>query len=160
MILKFRQRFLSFFDSYDIYDENGDVYYTVEGKISWGHKFHIYDINHELVAILKQRVFTFLPKLDIYDANENLIGTISQRFYLFQPKYDIDMNGWEIQGNFLEWDYMITKNGTNVAKISKQIFNFMDTYMIEVDKENALCALLVVVSIDAIKCTRRAINND
>ena len=56
MKLLFRQRFLSFFDSYDIYDEYGEVYFKVVGKLAWGHKFHVYDRNDNLVAILNQRV--------------------------------------------------------------------------------------------------------
>lgn len=35
MRLLFKQRFLSWFDSYDIYDEEGRTAYTVEGKLSW-----------------------------------------------------------------------------------------------------------------------------
>ena len=34
MRLLFKQRFLSWFDSYDIYDEEGRTAYTVEGKLS------------------------------------------------------------------------------------------------------------------------------
>lgn len=37
MKLYFKQRFFSWFDSYDIYHEDGSVAYTVEGKLSWGH---------------------------------------------------------------------------------------------------------------------------
>ena len=41
MKLYFKQRFFSWFDSYDIYHEDGSVAYTVEGKLSWGHCLHI-----------------------------------------------------------------------------------------------------------------------
>ena len=37
MKLFFKQRFFSWFDSYDIYNEAGETVYTVEGKLSWGH---------------------------------------------------------------------------------------------------------------------------
>ena len=43
MKLLFKQRFFSWFDSYDIYDENGAAVYTVEGKLSFGHHLEIYD---------------------------------------------------------------------------------------------------------------------
>ena len=48
MKLLFKQRFFSWLDSYDIYDENENTIYTVEGKLTWGHKLVIYD------AIMKQ----------------------------------------------------------------------------------------------------------
>ncbi len=35
MKLLFKQRLFSWFDSYDIYDEYGNVIYTVKGELSW-----------------------------------------------------------------------------------------------------------------------------
>ena len=43
MRMLFKQRFFSWFDSYDIYDEEGKVLFTVEGQPSWGHCLHILD---------------------------------------------------------------------------------------------------------------------
>lgn len=43
MILRFKQRFFSWFDSYDIYDENGNTVYVVKGQFSWGHCLKIFD---------------------------------------------------------------------------------------------------------------------
>ena len=43
MILRFKQRFFSWFDSYDIYDENGNTVYVVKGQLSWGHCLKIFD---------------------------------------------------------------------------------------------------------------------
>ena len=40
MKLLFRQRFFSWFDSYDIYDEEGNTVYVVKGQFSWGHCLH------------------------------------------------------------------------------------------------------------------------
>ena len=58
MKLYFKQRFFSWFDSYDIYYEGGDVAYTVEGKLSWGHCLHILDPYGEHIATVKQQVLT------------------------------------------------------------------------------------------------------
>ena len=47
------------------------------------------------------------------------------------------------------------ENYDTVAIIRKEIFNFTDTYVINVkDPENALDALMFVLAIDAEKCTR------
>ena len=48
MKLLFKQRFFSWFDSYDIYDEAGNTVYTVEGKLAWGHCLHILDADGNL----------------------------------------------------------------------------------------------------------------
>lgn len=42
MRLLFKQRMFTWFDSYDIYDDAGHTIYTVEGKLSWGHRLVIY----------------------------------------------------------------------------------------------------------------------
>ena len=43
MRLLFKQRFFSWFDSYDIYAEDGSTVYVVKGELSWGHRLQIYD---------------------------------------------------------------------------------------------------------------------
>lgn len=37
MKMLFKQRLFSWFDSYDIYDEQGNVMFVVKGQLSWGH---------------------------------------------------------------------------------------------------------------------------
>ena len=66
MKLLFKQRFFSWFDSYDIYDEFGNTVYTVEGQLSWGHCLHISDAEGNHVGTVKERVLTFLPKFEMY----------------------------------------------------------------------------------------------
>ena len=155
MKLLFKQRFFSWFDSYDIYDESGATVFTVEGKMSWGHKLHILAANGNHIATVKQELLTFMPRFALY-YGDRLIGEIKREFTFFRPSYNIDFNGWHIDGNFFEWDYTISDaNGAAVAKISKELFNFTDTYVIDVaDSSNALYALMVVLAIDAEKCSR------
>ena len=66
MKLLFKQRFFSWFDSYDIYDESGNTVYTVEGKLSWGHCMKIYDAYGNELGMIQEKIFTFLPKFEIY----------------------------------------------------------------------------------------------
>ena len=155
MKLLFKQRFFSWFDSYDIYDEAGATLFTVEGQLSWGHTLHINDANGVHIATLKQRLFTFLPKFDLF-IGEELVGTITKDFTFFVPAFDVDFNNWRVQGQFMEWDYdILDKFGAQVATVSKELFNWTDTYVIDVDNpDDALYALMVVLAIDAEKCSR------
>ena len=155
MKLLFKQRFFTWFDSYDIYDEAGQTLFTVEGQLAWGHTLHINDASGVHIATVKPRMFTFLPKFDLYEG-EALVGTITKDFTLFRPAFEIDCNNWQIQGDFMEWDYdILDKFGNSVASISKELFNWTDTYVIDVpDPDNALYALMVVLAIDAEKCSR------
>ena len=153
--LLFKQRFFSWFDSYDIYDESGNTVYVVKGQLSWGHCLKIFDANGRERGTVKERVFTFLPKFEIYEG-DGYIGCISKEFTFFRPRYNIDFNGWQVQGEFMEWDYSImNSSGRPVASVSKELFNLTDTYVIDVlDPSDALYALMFVLAIDAEKCSR------
>ena len=155
MKLLFKQRFFSWFDSYDIYDEAGNTLYTVEGKLSWGHRLHILDAAGNHIGTVKEVVLTFLPKFELY-ISDHYVGCISKEFTFFRPRFNIDCNGWGIQGEFMEWDYQITDSaGRSVAGVSKELFHMTDTYVIDVaNPEDALMTLMVVLAIDAEKCSR------
>ena len=155
MRLLFKQRFFSWFDSYDIYDETGNVVYTVEGKLSWGHCLHILNSVGEHIGTVRERVLTLLPKFEMY-VGDSYVGCIQKEFTFFTPRFDIDFNGWQVEGSFMEWDYTVTEPcGAPVARISKELFNWTDTYVIDVtDPRNALCVLMLVLAIDAEKCSR------
>lgn len=79
MRLLFRQRMFSWFDSYDIYDENGNTVYVVKGQFSWGHLLNIYDAYENKLGYVQERVLTFLPKFEIYE-REQYLGCISKEF--------------------------------------------------------------------------------
>ena len=156
MKLLFKQRLFSWFDSYDIYNEAGETVYTVKGQLSWGHCLKIYDAQGREIGTVRERILTFLPKFEMY-IGDRYIGCISKEFTFFIPEYNIDCSGWEVEGDWLEWDYQILgRSGSPVATVSKELFNWTDTYVIDVvDPKDALCALMLVLAIDAEKCSRR-----
>ena len=155
MRLWFKQRLFSWFDSYDIYDEDGSIVYTVEGKLSWGHCLHILNAAGDHIGTVQQKVFTFLPRFELY-IHDQYVGSIQKAFTFFRPRFDIDFNGWQVDGDFMEWDYSVREAcGAVVATVSKQPFHWTDTYVIDVlESKDALCALMLVLAIDAEKCSR------
>ena len=157
MKLLFKQRFFSWFDSYDIYDEYGEVYFTVKGQLSWGHTFKIYDKNNQEIGMLKQKLFTFLPKYEIY-VNNRLLGEIHKEFTFFTPKFYITFNDYTVSGDFFNWDYDVYREGKKVSSINKEIFKLTDTYVITTTEEEALISLMIVLAIDSIK-DRNSNNN-
>jgi uncharacterized protein YxjI len=155
MKLRFKQRLFSWLDSYDIYDEADNTVYVVKGQLSWGHLLRIYDANGNELGCVKEKVLTWLPKFEMY-LGERCIGCISKEFTFFKPKFNIDYNGWQVNGDWLEWDYTILDNsGSCVATVSKDVWHLTDTYVIDVsDPRDALYALMMVLAIDAEKCSR------
>ena len=156
MKLLFKQRFFSWFDSYDIYDEAGNTLYTVKGQLAWGHLLRVYDAYGNEVGCVKEKVLTWLPKFEMYLGGA-YAGCIRKEFSFFTPRFTVEYNGWQVEGNWLEWNYAIINGaGYQVASVSKEIWNWTDTYVIDVpDPRDALCALMLVLAIDAEKCSRR-----
>ncbi|MFR7591913.1 MAG: LURP-one-related/scramblase family protein [Longibaculum sp.] len=155
MKLLFKQRLFSWFDSYDIYNEDEQPLYTVKGQLSWGHCLNIYDQTNQHVGTVKEEVFTFLPKFNMY-IHDQYIGRIYKEFSFFKPVFHLDCNDWKVSGDWLEWDYqIITSQGLVIATISKEVLHFTDTYVLDiVDKNHALYVLMIVLAIDAEKCSR------
>ena len=156
MRLLFKQRMFSWFDSYDIYDENGQTVFVVKGQFGWGHKLKIFDgVTGNELGMVKERVLSFLPRFEMY-MGEQYIGCISKEFSFLRPRFNIDCNGWQVEGNFFEWDYDIKNQfGYTIASVSKELFNWTDTYIIDVfNPQDALCVLMMVLAIDAEKCSR------
>lgn len=156
MKLLFKQRLFSWFDSYDIYDEDGHTLFVVKGELAWGHLLRIYNAVGKEVGHIKEKVFTWLPKFEMY-VDYRYVGCISKEFTFIKPRFNIDYNGWHIEGDWLEWDYTIRNSaGHCIASVSKEIWNWTDTYVLDVqNQQDALYVLMLVLAIDAEKCSRR-----
>lgn len=156
MKLLFKQRLFSWFDSYDIYDEAGNTMFVVKGELAWGHLLRIYDANGKEIGCIKEKILTWLPKFEMY-IGDRYVGCISKELTFFTPKYNIDYNGWHVEGDWFEWEYSIINSaGQNVASVSKELWNWTDTYMIDVNNpQDAVYTLMLVLAIDAEKCSRR-----
>lgn len=154
MRLLFRQRMFSWFDSYDIYDEAGNTVYTVKGRMSWGHRLEIYDNLDRHVGTVQERVLTFLPKFELY-VGDQMIGEIRKELTFLRPKFSLDVNGWSVDGDWLEWSYqVIDQAGRRVMSAEKELLRMTDTYTMDIERdEDALLCLMIVLAIDAVKCS-------
>lgn len=155
MKLLIKQRVFSWSDTYDVYDENGNVKYFVKAEIfTLGHQIHVYDRNHQELAAIHQRILTFLPAFEV-EIGGRFIGTIQKKFTLFCPKYEIDYNGWRVEGDFMSWDYDVYSGCCPIIHISKELFHWGDTYVIHIsDPADELMGLLLVIAIDAANCSK------
>lgn len=154
MKLLFKQRVFSWLDSYDIYNEQHDVVYTVKGQLAWGHRLLIYDCDGIEIGEVKEEVFTFLPKFYM-KINEEVIGVIEKEFTFFHPKFHLTCNDWTIDGDIWEWEYDVHGAQGLIMHASKELFNWSDTYVLDIKrKEDALYCLMIVLAIDAAKCSQ------
>lgn len=155
MKLILKERILSVLDSFNVYDDHNDIYFKVKGKLALSHKQVIYDAAGREVGMVKEKIIDILPNFLLYKDGEK-VGQCRKKLTLIRPKFEIDFNGWDIKGNWLEWDYSIVdQSGKTVAVISKKLLHLTDTYVIDVkDEADALDALMVVLAIDMEKCRR------
>lgn len=156
MKMIFKQRLLTWLDGYKIYDEGGSLLFKVEGKISFGHRLHIYNSKGKHIATVKEKIIDLLPEFKLYVGRKN-IGTLRKKITLLRPAYKLASKGWTAEGDFFEFDYEIKDSkGSRVAYVDKVFFRLSDTYEINVENpENALCVLMMVLAIDAEKCSRK-----
>lgn len=154
MELLIRQRVFSWTDTYDVFDASGNAKYFVKGEFfSLGHKIHIYDkeSGRELGCV-SQRLLTLLPTFDI-SVNGQVVGTVKKKFTFLTQDYLVDFRGWDVEGDFLGWDYRVTDGNREVMDISKQWLSWGDTYTLTFSNPaDELPGLLLVIAIDAANC--------
>ena len=154
MKLLFKQRFFSWFDSYDIYDENNHTVFQVQGKMDWGHRLHIHDFHGNHIGTVREKILTFLPKFELY-IHEQYVGEIRKELTFLTPKYNLDCQGWQVSGNIMGWNYKVhDMQGKLIMTADKELFNWTDTYTITIaDPNHALYSLMIVLAIDAANCS-------
>jgi uncharacterized protein YxjI len=155
MKLLFRQRIFSWFDSYDIYDEEGHTVFVVKGQLAWGHCLKICNAFGQELGMVREKIITLLPRFDLYEGGRR-IGRVKKDLTLLSPSFTLDFNGWKAKGNFVEWDYTIKdRDGNRIATISKELLRLTDTYVLDIpNPANALYVLMFALAMDAEKCSR------
>ena len=143
------QKLMSLRGRYDITDENEQTVFSIKGKYTIPKRYDISDAQGQLIAQLRSKVFDILPTYYLYEGGEK-IGKVRKKISFFKPKFEIDCNGWQIQGNFLSWDYKIVDAAGNIiATLSKEIFKIRDVYVMDiVNDEDALRVVQVALAID------------
>lgn len=155
MKLHIRQRIFSWTDSYDVYDETGTARYEIRAEFfSLTHRLHVCDKRTgREVGVISQRLFSLLPTFEI-EIGGRVVGTVRKKFTLFSQNYEVDYRGWDVEGNFLGWDYRVMQGGMEVMSISKEVLAWSDTYTLRyANPANEIPGLLLVLAIDAANCS-------
>ena len=154
MELLIKQRVFSWTDSYDVYDETGEARYFVEAEfLTLGHQIHVYDKRSgREVGSIHQKLFAFLPTFEIV-IDGQVRGTVRKEFSFFLPHYQVDFRGWDVQGDFMSWEYQVMRGNAEVMSISKEWLTWGDTYVLRYSNPaDEMPGLLLVIAIDAANC--------
>lgn len=156
MELLIKQRVFSWTDSYDVYDETGEARYFVEAEfLTLGHQIHVYDKRSgREVGAIRQKLFAFLPTFEIV-IDGQVRGEVRKEFSFFTPRYQVDFRGWDVQGDFMSWDYQVMRGNAEVMSISKQWLTWGDTYVLRYSNPaDEMPGLLLVIAIDTANCDK------
>lgn len=155
MELRIRQRIFSWTDSYDVYDMSGFARYEVKAEFfSLTHAIHVFEKHSgREVGAIRQKLFSLLPTFEI-EMDGRILGTIRKKFTLLRQNYEVDYLGWDVEGNFLGWDYRVMQGNLEIMSITKELWNFSDTYTLHyANPANEIPGLLLVLAIDAANCS-------
>lgn len=156
MKLLIKQRVFSWTDSYDVYDEDEDIKYIVEAKFATlGHQLYVFNQSKKIIGIIHQKILSFRPAFEI-EVKGKILGTIKKKFSLLTPEYEIDYRGWHVVGMDLGRGYYVFSGSDIVIQITKELFDWGDTYVLDFnDPADELDGLLLVIAIDATNCRHR-----
>lgn len=160
MKLYMKQKVFSFKDKFTIKDEYGKDKYYIEGEfLSIGKKLRIYDVNHNELAFVRQKVLAFMPKFTIeIDGRE--IAEIVKKVTFFKPKYYVEGLDWNVEGDFFSHDYTVVSGNKEIVSIHKAWMSWGDTFELDImEDRDEVTALAVVLAIDAVMDAQSAANN-
>jgi uncharacterized protein YxjI len=153
--LLIKQKVFSWTDTYDVYDSQGYPRYFVKADMfSIGHRIRVFDkASGQEIGLIQEKLFRLFKEFEI-SINGYSQGIVKREFSFFRPVYNIDYKGWRLEGDFMQWNYDIFEQERLVVRISKQLFHWGDTYVLDVVNDmDELPALMVAIAMDAARCS-------
>jgi uncharacterized protein YxjI len=148
-----KQKLFSWGDDFTIKDENGQDHFFVDGKaFSLGNQLSFQDMAGNELAFIRQKLLSWGPTYEISKGDQLLATVTKELFTFFKCIFTVDVpgpNDLEAQGDFLDHQYVFTRNGSQVAEVSKQWFTLGDTYGVQIAQgEDDVLILASTVVID------------
>jgi uncharacterized protein YxjI len=149
-----RQRMLSIGDDYAIENDRGEHVFKLDGKALRARKTILFkDMDGRELCRIQERMLRVRDSMEIEGPDGNRIAMVHKAMITpLRDRWVIDVEGGEdlhAQGNFVEHEYTIERDGTKVAEVSKRWFRVRDTYGVEVSPgENDVLILAATAVID------------
>lgn len=154
--LYIKQKVFKITDHYPVLDENQQVVYKVDQDFKLiGNTVHVSDASGRELFVVDKEVFTFTPRFVVrfVDGREIILRS---RLEFFKKKIDIEQDGPQLylEGNWLDFDFVIYQGSEEIGRISRAFLTWGDTYQLEI-LEAAYQELVVALTI-AIDCIKDA----
>ena len=151
---KMRQRMISIGDDFDIENEHGERVFRLDGKALRIRKTILFkDMDgHELYKI-QERMLHLRDSMEIEGPDGDRVAIVKKAMISpFRERWTAKLEegpDLHVQGNIVDHEYSIERDGTKTAEVSKRWFRARDTYGVEVAPgENDVLILAVTTVID------------
>jgi uncharacterized protein YxjI len=132
-----RQRMISIGDDYTIENDRGERVYKLDGKALRIRKtIRFEDMDGRELYKIQERMLHIRDSMEI-EAPDGHRAALVQKAMIapFRERWEIktdDGPDMKIQGNIVDHEYTIERDGHKVAEVSKRWFRVRDTYGVEV----------------------------
>ena len=152
---RMREKLVSFGDDYWIEDADGERAYHVDGKALRLRKtFDLLDLQGQRLCRAQTRVLHVRDTMAIEGPDGDRIATVHKALVSpLRHRWKVDVEGGadlSVQGNVVDHEYTVERDGRQIAEISKRWFRMRDTYAIQVTPgADTPLLLTVAVALDA-----------
>jgi uncharacterized protein YxjI len=154
-VLRFqmRQKMFSVGDDYWIEDQAGQRAYRVNGKaVRIRDTWAIEDLTGREVATIREKKLSVRNSITIELGDRR--ATVKKALVGIRDRFHVEVEGGpdlKIQGNIVDHEYEIERDGEMIAEVSMKWFRVRDSYGVEIrNPVDAPLVLAVTVAIDAL----------
>jgi len=150
-----RQRMLSIGDDYIIENDRGEHVFKLDGKALRVRKTILFeDMDGRELCKIQERMMRLRDSMEIEGPDGRRLAMVHRAMITpLRERWVVDVeDGPDLraQGNFVDHEYTIERDGDKVAEVSKRWFRVRDTYGVEVAPgENDVLILATTAVIDA-----------
>lgn len=148
-MLFIKKKSMSIKRGFAVYDEFDNKKYVVKtDSLTFGYPcIRLYDTdNHEIGKVeltSKVGMGTYTMSLD-----GKKLGTLTRKMSV-KIKLDLSFNGWHIDGNLMQNNFIVTDKSGDRVMMFNDAFSFRDTYVLEMNsREHEILGLLLVMAVE------------
>lgn len=152
---RMREKLVSFGDDYWIENSDGERVYRVDGKaLRLRSTLDLEDVHGTVLCRIQTRVLHLRDTMAVEHPDGRPIATVHKALVSpLRERWKVDVDAGEdlsVQGNIVDHEYVVEREGRKVAEVSKRWFRVRDTYGIQVAPDlDTTLALAVAVALDA-----------
>jgi uncharacterized protein YxjI len=147
-----RQRMISIGDDYVIENDRGEHVFKLDGKALRLRKtIRFEDMDGRELCEIQERMLHLKDSMEIEDPAGHRMALVQKAMITpLRERWTVKVDGPDlsVQGNVVDHEYTIERDGQRVAEVSKRWFRVRDTYGVEIapgEKDILILATAVVI---------------